>query len=94
MLISEDKTNHLAHLVLAGIKQQPDRLIQSEDKILREIKRIITESVMAEEDLDHDVRKKISSLSRPIPEGSPEWEVLYQKYHLEETNKNRIGRLK
>lgn len=91
MLISEDKRNHLAHLVLAGIKQQADRLVESEDKILREIKRIIMQSVEDEEDLDRKVRNKISSLSRPIPEGSPEWEVLYQKYHREEMNKNRIG---
>jgi hypothetical protein len=29
--------------------------------------------------LDQEVRRVLSTYSRPVPEGSGEWEVLYQK---------------
>jgi hypothetical protein len=48
---------------------------------------------------EHDVdvrvdglaRKKIASLSRDVPLGSPEWDVLYRKYYEEELRKSRPG---
>jgi len=35
------------------------------------------------------VRQKIASLSRHVPPGSREWDILYRKYHEEETRKQR-----
>jgi hypothetical protein len=32
-----------------------------------------------EETIDAEVRKILGSYARPAPEGSPEWEILYQK---------------
>ena len=29
--------------------------------------------------IDAEVRKILGSYARPVPEGSPEWEILYQK---------------
>ena len=88
MFLSEDKTSHLSHLVLQGLKQgNRTCFIEDEEKVLREIKRIIMEEVKSEAEIDQTVRMKLASYSRPIPEGSPEWEVLYQKFIHEEVKK-------
>jgi hypothetical protein len=35
------------------------------------------------------VRRKIQSLSRQVPVGSREWDILYRKYHEEEMRKQK-----
>jgi hypothetical protein len=35
------------------------------------------------------VRRKIQSLSRNVPVGSREWDILYRKYFEEESRKQR-----
>ena len=37
-----------------------------------------------EERIDKIARQKIESQTRPIPEGSEEWDILYRKYYEEE----------
>ena len=39
--------------------------------------------------LDDIVRRKIASLSRNVPPGSREWDVLYQRYLEEERRKQK-----
>ena len=39
--------------------------------------------------IDAIVRRKITSLSRQVPPGSREWDVLYQKYYAEESRKQK-----
>ncbi len=88
MLLSDDKISHLAHLILNSLNQdQRAKLLGDEDKVLREIKRIIIDEAKAEEEIDLVVRNKLLSYSRPIYEGSPEWEVLYHKFLFEELKK-------
>jgi hypothetical protein len=88
VLLSDDKISHLAHLILKGLNQdQRAKFVEDEDKVLREIKRIMIDEVKAEEEMDLAVRSKLLSYSRPIYEGSPEWEVLYQKFFVEELKK-------
>jgi len=38
---------------------------------------------------DEAARRTIQSLSRKVPEGSREWDVLYRKYVEEEMNRRR-----
>lgn len=88
MALSEEKISHLSHLLLDALKKERRvRFLQDEERTLREIKRTIVDTVQAEEAIDQDVRKKIASYSRPISEGSPEWEVLYQKFVQEESSR-------
>lgn len=85
MLLSDDKVSHLSHLLLAGLKDETvSTLLEDEGKVLREIKRAIADELRAEEEIDQAVRNKIASYSRPIYEGSPEWQVLFDKFHREE----------
>ena len=90
MRLSEDRISHVSHLVLDMLMQ--DRhvdAVQPEERVLREIKRTLTEELKFDDDADTVVRTMIQSLSRKVPEGSREWEVLYQKYREEELRRRR-----
>jgi hypothetical protein len=55
------------------------------------MKRVIAKELKINADIDTSVRNKLNSYSKKIPEGSPEWEVLYQKFfHEEASKKGRI----
>ena len=41
--------------------------------------RVLEDESKLEESIDQEVRRALSTYSRPAPEGSSEWEVLYQK---------------
>jgi len=90
MRLSEDRISHLSHLILDVLVQ--DRNVdplQPEERLLREIKRTITEELKFEDEADDAARRTIRSLSRRVPEGSPEWDVLYRKYMDEEMRRRR-----
>lgn len=90
MPMSEEKISHLSHLILNAMeKEGKARLLGEGEKVLREIKRIIHHELEAEEEIDGIVRAKLATYSRPLPEGSREWEVLYQKTYQEELEKRR-----
>jgi hypothetical protein len=90
MRLSEDRISHISHLVLDMLMQNRHvDAIQAEERILREIKRTITDELKFEDEADAAARRTIQSLSRKVPEGSREWDVLYRKYFEEEMNRRR-----
>ena len=90
MRLSEDRISHISHLVLDMLMQNRHvDAIQAEERILREIKRTITDELKFEDEADVAARRTIQSLSRKVPEGSREWDVLYRKYFEEEMNRRR-----
>ena len=44
-----------------------------------EVFRVLEDESKLEESIDQEVRRTLASYSRPMPEGSAEWEVLYRK---------------
>lgn len=84
MRISEDRVSHLARLVVDGIWD--DDLVDyvDDDAALRAGKKGLNEFVKDVEDIDKSVSAKVASLKRGVPEGSPEWDILYSKYFEEE----------
>lgn len=88
MRLSEEKITHLTHVVLKGLLEKDAIIPKAEEgEIRREIKRVILKELKVAEDIDAAVKGKLHSYSRKIPEGSPEWEVLYQKFSHEEAAK-------
>ncbi|VAV84469.1 hypothetical protein MNBD_DELTA01-1097 [hydrothermal vent metagenome] len=87
MKLSEDRISHLSHLVCDGIWQDDLVDYTNENEALKEIKRTITRYLSLGDEADEAARAKIHSLSKDVPEGSPEWDILYRKYLEEETAK-------
>ncbi len=90
MRLSEDRISHISHLVLdALVRNRNVDALLPEEKLLREIKRTITAELQFEDEADDAARRTIQSLSRRVPEGSPEWDVLYRKYREEELRRRQ-----
>jgi hypothetical protein len=90
MRLTEDRISHLSHLVLDALVKNSDvDFLQPEERLLRELKRTITTELRFEDEADEAARRTIHSLSRKIPEGSREWDVLYHKYREEELRRRK-----
>lgn len=90
MRLTEDRISHISHLIADGIWKD-DLVDFTDDKdVLKEVKRVITNYLAIEDEVDDIARKKIRSMSKQIPEGSREWEVLYKKFYHEEIDKKRF----
>ncbi len=90
MILSEEKVTHLSHLILNHLKSPANaRLKTDEVSVLREIKRLLAAEVKVEAEVDADVRRRLASYSRPLAEGSTEWETLYRKTFEEEMRKHK-----
>jgi len=90
MRLSEDRISHISHQILDGIVR--GGLVEpavAGEKVLRDIKRIVTDELRFDDEADAVARRMVQSLSRRVPEGSPEWEVLYRKYREEELRRRR-----
>ena len=88
MRLSDEKITHLSHVILKGLLEKDTITpLVEEGEIRRGIKRVITMELKISADIDNFVRNKLLSYSKKIPEGSPEWEVLYQKFFHEEAAK-------
>lgn len=88
---SEGRISALAHLALTAIKKGTEVADLREDRlVLIEIKAALNDFFSVDDALDVKVRRKIASLSRRVPEGSSEWDVLYRQYLEEE--KRKLGR--
>jgi uncharacterized protein len=86
---SEGRLSYLAHQIVAALRTEGLAEIESERHALAEIKRVLDGQREQESKLDEIVRRKIASLSRKVPPGSREWDVLYQRYLEEEHRKQK-----
>lgn len=89
MRLSDDRISHLAHLVADAVWKDDLADFTNDEKALAEIKNAITVYMRMEDEADSAARNKIRSLSRDVPEGSREWEILYKKYFDEEVSKKK-----
>ena len=84
MRLSRDKINLLSHRVA-------DRLAEIDEVTFKEDRNTIRLAALEslnkwlkkESEMHDAARRKIESQSREIPEGSPEWDILYRKYYEE-----------
>jgi hypothetical protein len=92
-MLSQDKITHMSHVLLRGLLERSlVKLKEEPPKVRRAIRLAIEAELKVAEEIDQLVRRKLQSMSRRIPEGSPEWEVLYRKFYQEEEQKRgRVG---
>ena len=91
MRFSEGRQSHLAHLIVNTLRQEGLADIENERHVLMEIKRVLEQDHVTDDRVDIAVRRKIATLSRSVPPGSREWEVLYRQYYEEERRKLKPG---
>ncbi len=87
--LSESRISHLAHLIIEGVRKSNLATFPNEGHALAETKRTLHDFFQSEDRVDEIVRQKIQSLSRRVPPGSREWDVLYRKYFEEESRKQK-----
>lgn len=92
--MSRERLFALADRIVADLTTSEAVVIRTaEDKVrgqLRtEVFRVLEDESKLEESIDQEVRRILGTYSRPVPEGSGEWEVLYQKTR-EEVMKRRF----
>ncbi len=87
--LSENRISHLAHLILDGLSKNDLAQFRHQGRALAETKQVLHDFFEGEDEFDDIVRHKIASLSRHVPPGSREWDILYRKYHEEEARKRR-----
>ncbi len=85
MRFSRDKINVLSHCV-ADTLAEIDEVTFREDRntIRLAALEVLTKWLKKEDEMNQVARQKIESQSRPIPQGSEEWDILYRKYYEEE----------
>ena len=86
---SEGRLSYLAHQIIAVLRNEGLAEIENERLALAEIKHALDSQRERESKLDEIVRRKIASLSRKVPPGSREWDILYQRYLDEEHRKQK-----
>jgi len=89
MRMSRERLFYLADLIVKELGAVEGVQIRAPEDLRVEVMRSLTEEAKLEESVDTEVRRTLSSYSRPVPEGSREWEVMYQKTR-EEVFKRRL----
>jgi uncharacterized protein len=87
--LSEARVSFLAHEILRVLRAEGLVEVDNERLALAEIKGLLTEEEQASDRIDAVVRQRIASLSRKVPPGSREWDVLYRQYFEQEQRKIR-----
>jgi len=90
MKLSHEKIIHLSHVVLQALERTPGVRFETEPNQVRlKIVDLLRAELRRDEEIERRVRGKIVSQKRSIPEGSPEWDILFRKYYEEELGKLR-----
>lgn len=79
MRMSRERIFHLADLIMKELVAVPGVQVKAPDDVRPEVVRGLTEEAKLEETVDTEVRRTLASYARPVPEGSREWEIMYQK---------------
>ena len=85
MKLSRDKINHISSLIVNDFEEREelDYKVDLNDVRLK-ITRVMTEELKVDEKADSDARKIIASYKeKKIREGTPEWDIMYQKHYEE-----------
>ena len=89
MRMSRERLFYLADLIVKELGSVGGVQVRAAEDLRVEVMRSLTDEAKLEESVDTEVRRTLSSYSRPVPEGSREWEIMYQKTR-EEVFKRRF----
>ncbi|MBF8259915.1 MAG: hypothetical protein HW377_2289 [Actinobacteria bacterium] len=90
MRLTEDRISHLARRMMDRLYKDDLADFPDEGMALREAKAAFQAYMRAGDEVDSFVRQKIGKLSRRVPEGGREWDILFRKYFEEEIAKRKL----
>ena len=91
MKISRDKINHISSLLIKDFSKRDELDYKVDLNDLRlEITKTMTEVLQLDDKADTEARRVMSTYKNSPREGSPEWDIMYQKHFDEYMNKQRI----
>jgi hypothetical protein len=83
--MSRERLFALADRIVADLTASEGVVIHSLDpeksrnQLRTEVFRVLEDEAKLEETIDQEIRRTLATYSRAAPEGSAEWEILYQK---------------
>jgi hypothetical protein len=90
MKLSREKINLLSNLIIDDMAGQAEIDFKyPRNEIRLQVVEILRAEMLREEQIEEAARQKITSIARDIPEGSEEWNVLYDKAYRDESEKQR-----
>lgn len=89
-MISENRANHIAHLIREELKGQNAVTTDDELQLLQNIKRGVQSFLTTHAEVDRLARAQISNQKKNIGEGSMEWEVLYGRFYEQELQRKGL----
>lgn len=92
--MSRERLFALADRIVADLTSSEAVVVRAADdkapgQLRTEVFRVLEDETKLEETIDQEVRRVLSTYARAAPEGSGEWELLYQKTR-EEVMKRRF----
>jgi len=93
MKLSRDKVNHISSLIANDFKNR-DELDYKVDlnDVRLEVARVMTGELKLDDQADEEARRIIASYKeKKLREGTPEWDIMYQKHYEESLNKLGIS---
>ena len=89
MKISRDKINHISSLIVRDFakRDELDYKVDLNDVRL-DITRVMTNILQLDDKADAEARRILNTYSNATREGSPEWDIMYQKHFDEYMNKH------
>ncbi len=91
MKISREKINHISSLIVKDFakRDELDYKVDLNDVRL-DITRVITDILQVDDKADEEARKILKTYKNGPREGSPEWDIMYQKHFDEHMNKQGL----
>jgi uncharacterized protein len=91
MKISRDKISHISSLIIKDFakREELDYKVDLND-VRRDIAGVMTEILQLDDKADVEARRIMNTYKNAPREGSPEWEIMYQKHFDEFMNKQGI----
>lgn len=88
MKLNHERCVHLSHLFINALEDDDGvEFLRDPNDIRLRVLRVLESELAKEDEMEEAIRRKIASQKRDVPEGSPEWDLLFRKYCEEEMKK-------
>ena len=88
MKLNHERCVHLSHLFVNALEDEESvEFLRDPNDVRLKMLQILEAELLKEDELEEAIRRKIASQKREVPEGSPEWDLLFRKYYEEEIKK-------